>query len=96
MNTEPAFKLGRIVMTSKIAELIERDEKFSDEIRTALKRYIKTDWSDMCEEDIQTNNEALESGEDRIFAQYATSFGKIYIITEWDRSCTTILFADEY
>ena len=50
----------------------------------------------MCEEDKQMNDEAIKSGNDRILAAYETSKGNIYIITEHDRSATTILFADEY
>ena len=42
------------------------------------------------------NDEAVRSGNNRILASYETSKGKIYIITEYDRSATTILFADEY
>ena len=42
------------------------------------------------------NDNALRNGNDRILAAYDTSEGKVYIITEHDRSATTILFADEY
>ena len=41
------------------------------------------------------NDEALEIGE-RIVAKYETCEGDIFIITEWDRSVTTILFTHEY
>ena len=49
----------------------------------------------MEQEDIEANSEALRNGE-RLFAAYETSEGKIWIITEADRSATTILFPDEY
>jgi hypothetical protein len=42
------------------------------------------------------NNEAIETGEDRIFSCYHYYSKKIYVITEWDRSYTTIMFAEEY
>jgi hypothetical protein len=68
-------------------------------------RYTNEDWGDMCEEDIKTNNDALKFGE-RIFASYNLpddlkletndSDNKIWIITEWDRSVTTVLFPSEY
>lgn len=48
------------------------------------------------EEDKKKNDKAIASGEDRILASYKTSEGQIFIITEWDRSYTTIMFADEY
>lgn len=37
-----------------------------------------------------------ENGDDRIFARYNNEEGDVYIITEWDRSVTTILFPSEY
>lgn len=42
------------------------------------------------------NDKALRTGAARVLAAYDTSEGRVYIITEQDRSCTTILFADEY
>ena len=42
------------------------------------------------------NNNAVKTDDGRIFAAYDTSEGKVYIITEHDRSATTILFAYEY
>lgn len=44
---------------------------------------------------LKANEDAIESGL-RVLAHYETSKGGIYIITEADRSCTTILFCDEY
>ena len=51
---------------------------------------------EMCEEDKQMNDEAIKNGNDRIFGEYETSQGKIYIITEYDWRHTTILFSNEY
>lgn len=42
------------------------------------------------------NYMAIENGNDRIFATYETSKWKIYIITEFNREYTTILFPEEY
>ena len=90
------FKLGKLVATKAIAVAMEENNKFLKEVHGALDRYITKDWGEMCKEDKDMNDEALKTGDDRIFASYETSRGKIYIITEWDRSYTTILFADEY
>jgi len=91
------FKLGQVVMTSTINNTIAEDEQFAKDITIALARYIKADFSDMeHQEDIEANNEAIKIGNDRIFATYNTCKGKIYIITEWDHSYTTIMFPDEY
>ena len=90
------MNLGKMMMTRGISEGIADDLKFAKEATKALVRYKNGDWGDMCDEDKQMNDEAVKHGNDRIFAAYNTSQGKIYIITEWDRSVTTILFADEY
>ena len=68
---------------------------FRNDVELALKRYSDYDWGEMCEEDVKSNNHALLYGE-RIFAAYNTCEGKIWIITEWDRSATTVLFPEEY
>ena len=50
-------------------------------------------------EDAQLNNEALTFGSDRLFSVYNPADHpdwRIWIITEWDRSVTTVLFPDEY
>ena len=88
-------KLGQVVQTRRIAEACEESEVFEKEIGKAFYRYVFCDWGDTCEEDKKLNDEAIEAGE-RIVAKYETSKGNVFIITEWDRSYTTILFADEY
>ena len=53
----------------------------------------------MCESDRKQNDRALAHGGDRILAAYthpAHPEWKIWIITEWDGSATTLLFPDEY
>jgi hypothetical protein len=42
------------------------------------------------------NDQAVKNGDDRIMGVYPTDEGDIWIITEWDRSVTTILFPSEY
>lgn len=90
------FSLGQTLMTRGINKMIAEKTKFAKEVTKAFNRYINCDWGEMCEEDLELNDQAVESGDDRILAAYETSQGKIYIITEWDRSATTILFANEY
>ena len=89
------FELGEIVQTKRIGEA-RKNTQFDKEVENSFKRYCKTDFSGMPQEDIDLNKSAIANGDDRIFGAYNTSLGKIYIITEHDRSYTTILFADEY
>ena len=73
-----------------------KSKKFSNEVMNCFKKYMVCDWGNMCDEDKEMNDNVLRNGNDRILAAYDTSEGKVYIITEHDRSATTILFADEY
>lgn len=88
--------LGKTVMTGGVNNKIAESEKFAREIKICMEKYITCDWGDLCNEDKEMNDNALINGNDRILAAYDTSEGKVYIITEHDRSATTILFADEY
>lgn len=93
------FKLGRLVSTCGISELISFDIEFSDFVSDCLKKYTCGDWGDMCKEDSVMNDEAVKSGDGRIHGSYTHQehrSWKIWIITEWDRSVTTILFPSEY
>ena len=93
---EAKFELGQTVQTRGIAAACENSEAFTKEIYKAFTRYIACDWGETCAEDSALNDSAVKNNDDRIVAKYETSKGNIFIITEWDRSYTTILFADEY
>ena len=62
-----------------------------------LDRHVRADWGDQLEfEDILANEQALVDGE-RLLSKYQVSPGiSIYIITEADRSMTTLLLPEEY
>ncbi len=89
------FALGRLVMTRTVHEKMELDPYFAVGVLVSLHRYCAGDWGDLCEGDKAENEKAIKDGE-RIFALYNIGNEKIYIITEWDRSVTTILFPYEY
>ena len=95
MGTKLKFQLGQCVQTQGVARASEQDTSFANEIQKAFTKYISGDWGDTCEEDKQLNEQAILDNE-RILAKYCTSKGDVFIITEWDRSYTTILFANEY
>ncbi len=89
------FKLGRLVMTSKIHKNINESINFDADVGAVFGRYIQCDWGNISEEDKLINEEALKEG-GTLMGAYDTPKGEIWIITEWDRSVTTILFPDEY
>jgi len=61
-----------------------------------LDRHVRGDWGDLCEEDRQINAEALSAG-GRLLSAYALPDDtRVWIITEADRSATTLLLPHEY
>lgn len=83
--------LGEVYVTPGVIENVSKED-----INKALDRHKKGDWGDVCQEDWELNNEALEMGY-RILSSYTSSNGiKFWIITEADRSTTTILLPEEY
>lgn len=89
------FPLGQVYMTRGIAELITENPAAAKEIQNCLIRHNSGDWGDICEEDKQTNEDALTEGF-RLLSAYEVCGNKIWVITESDRRTTTILFPDEY
>ena len=83
-------------MSHGINAVRENNAIFAYEIKNALYRYMDCDWGDLEESDKELNDKAVKSGNDRILAAFPTSRGKIYIITEWSREYTTVLFPSEY
>ena len=95
MITSKFFNMGQLVTTKSINDLMAVEQKFVVEVTVALQRYAVKDWGNLNDEDKETNDFALESGE-RLLGAYETCKGKIWIITEADRTVTTILFPEEY
>jgi len=85
------FQLGRLVATPNALEHIP-----GPEILTALQRHMIGDWGDVCADDLAANENALVS-ETRLFSVYQSAGGtKFWIITEADRSSTTVLLPEDY
>lgn len=92
-QTSPRFLLGRIVATPRALEVLESNGQTPMDL---LQRHVVLDPGELCEEDQQTNLDAVENG-GRIFSSYLLNDGtKIWVITEADRSSTCLLLPDEY
>ncbi len=90
------FNLGQIVYTQGIAAEIESGSITEHDIRRLLIKHQNGDWGNLCSEDKAANDYAAKHGQ-RILSSYIVAgIGKIWVITEWDRSVTTILFPSEY
>ncbi len=93
-GTRPAaakFALGRLVITRGALAALN-----AGDVVLALDRHAAGDWGDLCPEDREANERALREG-GRFFSVYRTRDDvKFYIITEHDRSATTVLLPEEY
>ena len=93
------FQLGRLCASRAVAATMEEQSSFDAFVWQAVARYLRCDWGEMSASDKRANDEAVSSGDARILASYDNldhPERKIWIITEADRSCTTIIFPDEY
>ena len=89
----PLFTLGQACATPGALDALEKNQQ--DPARF-LARHVTGDWLEMCAQDQQTNSEALIHGA-RVFSAYAMNDGKkLWVITESDRSVTTLLLPSEY
>ena len=87
------FQTGQIVGTPKALAVIESAGQSALDF---LKRHASCDWGDVCDQDKALNDQAIDEG-DRLLSAYKTNGGvDIWIITESDRSVTTILLPSEY
>ena len=90
---KPRFSLGQVVATPGALEVLQHAERDPVEF---LARHIVGNWGDLDDEDKQANDQAVQEGS-RILSAYRTNKNiKIWLITEWDRSVTTLLLPSEY
>jgi hypothetical protein len=87
------FDLGQLVMTVGASEALLTAQHVPPEF---LLRHKHGDWGDICAEDRHENERSLRLG-NRLLSSYQTrTEEKLWIITEWDRSVTTLLLPEEY
>ena len=93
------FETGPVVVTTGIREKMESG--YQDTVQLCLNRHMSGDWGSLCDDDRKMNDDSLKAEKnggstDSLFSCYETDIGKIYIITEYDWSVTTILLSEEY
>ena len=85
------FNLGLVVSTRGAVATLDPSD-----VLNALSRHASSDWGDVSGADWSDNDLAVEQGE-RILSSYRDQNGtKFWIITERDRSVTTVLLPEEY
>jgi hypothetical protein len=93
MRLEAKFPLGRLAATPGALEALADSGQTPEFF---ISRHRAGDWGEVNEEDWRLNDLALIHG-DRLLSAYKTLRGvKLWIITEADRSLTTILLPGEY
>jgi hypothetical protein len=89
----PKFRLGSMAVTRGASDAFIRS---GDNVGALIVRHVDGDWGDLDDYDASQNDEAV-TRDLRILSSYVLSTGeKVWIITEGDRSRTTILTPDEY
>ena len=90
---KPRFGLGQVVGTPGALRALEDAEQMPSEY---LARHVTGDWGDLCDEDKAENELSVERSL-RVFSSYKLRTDvKVWVITEWDRSVTTLLLPEEY
>ena len=99
-----SFKLGQTLASYAINQKM-KNRRFLLFIQKSLQRHFTCDWGDCCKVDKKVNDESLKMGM-RLFSVYKIpeilnhidhqGNDKIWIITEADRSATTIIYPSEY
>lgn len=90
---QPVLELGQIVSTPGALAALEAAGEYG---LTYLRRHQCGDWGDLDPHDWAANDYALRTGSRILSAYTLPTEVCVWIITEWDRSCTTFLLPDEY
>ena len=88
--TNPKFPLGEVMMTAHAAGQLNPLA-----VAEALSRHAFGDWGEVCDADARENELSLREGY-RLLSVYGTGEDRFWIITEADRSVTTVLMPDDY
>jgi hypothetical protein len=85
------FPLGQVIITANAKDTLD-----GRDVNRGLTRHRTGDWGDLCAVDAHENELSLRDSL-RLFSVYHASDGtKFWIITEADRSVTTILLPEDY
>jgi len=93
LPTIPLFPAGQIVATPGALALFEQANQSPLEF---LSRHLRGDWGDLCQDDKTENELSLKYGFRLMSSYTVTDTERLWIITEADRSVTTLLLPAEY
>ena len=93
VSNVPLFASGRLVATPGALALLEEAKRSPSEF---LSRHLRGDWGELCQEDKSENELSLKHGFRLLSSYPVTDTELLWIITEADRSVTTLLLPSEY
>lgn len=91
LDRGPRFPLGRVVITRRASTVIPRQD-----VMAALERFARGDWGEVDRHDAAQNEQALQDGRRLLSVFYNSRGVSFWIITEADRSVTSVILPDEY
>ena len=86
------FSLGQVVVTKNCLNYAQEEGINLTEL---INRHVSGDDGDLCKADQQLNDLAIKT-DGRVLSAYVINKTKFYVITEWDRSYTTVMLAEDY
>ena len=89
------FSLGKLVWTRNVNNKVADDAQFAMFVLQCIRRHASGDWGNLGDADKKENEFSLKN-DLRLLSSYEQGDYKIWIISEADRSATTILFPEEY
>ena len=90
------FETGKIVVTRGVMDAMVEQKGFAAFVCKAMARHRRGDWGDISPDDKFENELSLDQGFRLLSVYESKGLPRIYIITEADRSATTVLFPEEY
>jgi len=91
VRTVPKFSPGQILITTNAQEQLNPSE-----VQQAIRRHLAGDWGDCEPEDAAANEDALGHGERLLSVYHTAEKVRFWLITEADRSATTVLLPEDY
>lgn len=89
------FPMGTLTFAPELAHDVEQGNLPMVDVIQAVARHLHGDYGDIDPEDRRMNHDAVAMG-GRVFSAYGLRTGRVWVITEADRSVTTVLYPSEY
>lgn len=90
-KSKPLFELGRCVIVPNVLIILTEQD-----VSHLIDRHVSGDFGDISEGDKKLNQLAIRENNDRILSAYNIYEKRVYVITEWDRSVTSVFFSEDY